>query len=355
MSVTLRKKANKDGSFSLYLDIYNNGRRSYEFMPELKLFKPSNAIERQANKDKIDLAKRIEIKRAQELAASDYQIASENGKKVNIVNWMQSFVDRYTKKDKRNMQGALNRFRDFLMAEKKQGLVFGHLTELIISDFQDYLRSVCSGEGSSSYFYRFKKMVKQAYRQKIIPTNPAAEIRTVKGEPRKRDILTLEEIQQLASTPTESDQVKRAALFSLVTGLRWTEIKAAKWQDISMSGKYIDVFQGKGEKYKRINLNDTALALIGEPGKPDQQIFSLPTANGANKTLAALVKRAGIDKHITWHCLRHSFGTNLVFTGSDVTTASVLLGHSSLKHTQRYVKTANELRVRATDKLNINL
>jgi site-specific recombinase XerD len=52
---------------------------------------------------------------------------------------------------------------------------------------------------------------------------------------------------------------------------------------------------------------------------------------------------------------RHSFGTNLIFLGADVIVASSLLGHSTLRHTQRYLRAANELKQRATDKLNIEV
>ena len=84
-------------------------------------------------------------------------------------------------------------------------------------------------------------------------------------------------------------------------------------------------------------------------------VFDLPTANGANKTLKAWVKRAGITKKITWHNARHSFGTNIVYHGAATSTASSLLGHSSMKYTQRYVNAANDLKERSTDKLNIEL
>lgn len=355
MSVKLRKKSNKDGTTSLYLDIYHDGSRRYEFLHQLKLHPPKTAIDREANRSNLDLAKRIAVSRAQELAAGDYRVVRYDGRKMEVVSWMQSFIDSYKKKDKRNLQGALNRFSDFLAMEKKTGMRFGELTEVVISDFQDYLRARCTGEGSSSYFYRFKKMIRQAFRQKVIPTNPASEVRTVKGEARKRDILTLDEIQLLAITSNESPMVKSSALFSLVTGLRWAEVYALRWKDISMSSRQMVVFQGKGEKYKRVNLNDTAVSLIGTPGDPDDKVFLLPSANGANKTLRAMVRRAGIDKYITWHCLRHSFGTNLVYVGTDISVVGDLMGHSSLKHTPRYIKASNELKERATDKLNINL
>jgi site-specific recombinase XerD len=116
----------------------------------------------------------------------------------------------------------------------------------------------------------------------------------------------------------------------------------------------MNIEQSKTERAVNINLNSTALKLLEQGAKLNDLVFDLPTANGANKSLKAWVKRAGIEKKITWHNARHSFGTNLIFHGADVTTASTLLGHSTLKHTQRYVTAAKELREKATDTLNFD-
>lgn len=355
MSVILRKRKNSDGTTSLLLDIYDKGNRSYEFLKHLQLSKPSNHLDRQKNKENLQLAVKIATKRAQDLSASNYNMASETGKSTIVTEWMQSFVDNYKKKDKGNMQGALNRFKDFLIEEKKQGLTFGELTELIIEDFRDELSAKSKGEGASSYFARFKKMVKQAYRKKIIANNPAADVSRPKGTAKKKDNLTLDEIKLLAKTKTESDQVRRAFLFSCVTGLRWIDVSNLTWENINVKNMVMTISQSKTEREVTINLNDTAIKLIGDPDKSNELVFTLPTANGANKTLKAWVKRAGIKKKITFHNARHSFGTNLIFHGADVTTAKDLLGHTSLRHTQRYVTAARELKERATDKLNLDL
>lgn len=77
-----------------------------------------------------------------------------------MIEWMLSSVDHYKKKDKRNLQGTLNRFKFFLEEEKKGYLPFGRLSELLITEFQDYLQARSWGEGASSYFNRFKNMIK---------------------------------------------------------------------------------------------------------------------------------------------------------------------------------------------------
>lgn len=225
------------------------------------------------------------------------------------------------------------------------------MTPLRIEDFIEYLEAISTGEGAASYFNRFKKMVKQAYRKNLIKVNPIDSVeRKLKGKAKKKDILTLPEIKKLADTPTESSEIRRAFLFSLVTGLRWIDVKNLKWNNIRMDTKEMNVVQSKTDENVSTPLNITAIKLLQEQGKKDDHVFTLPSANGANKTVKAWVKRAKIDKAITWHNARHSFGTNLIFNEVDVLTASSLLGHTSMKHTQRYVKASQEMKEAATDK-----
>jgi len=140
-----------------------------------------------------------------------------------------------------------------------------------------------------------------------------------------------------------------------MTGLRWCDVKALTWGHIDLDTGKMDIRQEKTGEDVSTPLNGAAIKLLGEPGKPEGYVFNLPTANGANKTIKAWVKRAKINKKITWHNARHSFGTNLIYQDVDVLTASKLLGHTSLRHTQRYVDAAAEMKQKATDKLNIEL
>ena len=353
MSVTLRKRKNTDGTTSLVLDIYHDRKRKYEFLNHLQLKKPSNPADRQANKDNYDLAVKIRDKRAHELSTAAYDMPNDNGKNTKAVEWMQSFIDKYKLKDKRNLQGALNRFKDFL--GKEVNLTFDKIKSQTVEDYRDYLKQTSKGEGAASYYARFKKMLKAAYKEKLINRNPADDVEKKKlPGARRKDVLTLEEIQKLAKTPTESEfDVKNAFLFCTVTGLRWADVSILTWGDIN--GREMTVHQVKTGIDVFVNLNDTALKLLGRRGKPSVRVFNLGTADGSNKTLKAWVKRAGISKKITWHNGRHSFGTNLISQGEDVLTVSSMLGHSTLKYTQRYVTASRELKNKASDKLNFDL
>lgn len=356
MSVKLRKRKNADGTVSLRLDIYKDGRRIIETLKHLQLAKPSNIADRESNKEKIQQAEAIAVKRAAELEANNYDMEPDLGKKTIITIWMQSFVDSYTKKDKRTLQSVLNKFSKFLSEEKKPNLTFSELKPLLIEDFIEYLERDSIGEGARSYYNRFKKMVRYAYRRRILKNNVMDFVeRKAKGKARKKDILTQEELKLLAETPINSEEIKRAFLFTCVTGLRWCDIKEMRWKNINLNEKMLYMIQSKTEEDVAIPLNDTALKLLGKPDKPALKVFNLPSSNGCNKTLKAWVLRAGIEKNIRWHNGRHSFGTNLILNEVDVLTASKLLGHNSLRHTQRYVNTAAEMKQKATNKINIDL
>jgi site-specific recombinase XerD len=65
------------------------------------------------------------------------------------------------------------------------------------------------------------------------------------------------------------------------------------------------------------------------------------------KALNRWVKRAGINKHITWHCARHSFAVNILNNGANIKTVASLLGHSGLRHTEKYTRAVDSLKQQA--------
>lgn len=356
MSVKLRKRKNADGTTSLRLDIYKDGKRIIETLKHLQLEKPSNLAVKEYNKERLHQAQSIAVKRAAELEANNYDMEIDLGKKTIVTIWMQSYVNSYTKKDKRSMQSVLNKFSKFLIEIRKPHLTFSELQPLMIEDFVEYLEKDSIGEGARSYFNRFKKMIRHSYRRRIMKNNVLDFVeRKATGKARKKDILTLDELKLLSETPINSLEIKRAFLITCVTGLRWCDIKELKWKNINLKDRMLSLTQSKTREEVSVPLNDTAIKLLGTPDKLLLKIFTLPSSTGCNKTLKAWVERAGIQKHITWHNGRHSFGTNLIFNNVDILTTSKLLGHNSLRHTQRYVNIAAEMKEKATNKINIDL
>ncbi len=353
MSVFIRTREKKNGEKTLRLVIYHNRKRRYETLRNMVLLKENNPKNRELNKDTMRQAEKIRLQYAAKLDANEYDVPYESGRKTIVIDWFQSFIDKYTKTDKRNLLGALNKFKSFLEQRNKLHLTFSELNVPTIEAFMEYLENTGSGEGPISYYNRFKKVIRNAIKNKLIKENIFAFVeKKIRGRAKEKDILLIEEIEQLLKTPIKNLEVKKAFIFSTITGLRWCDIKKLEWSNIDSKVEYLRVCQSKTNLPVFIPLNETASLILRQCNRESNFPFNLPSANGANKILKSWIKRAGITKKITWHNARHSFGTNLILMDTNIITTSQLMGHTSLKHTQRYVHLASQLKERATDKLN---
>jgi integrase/recombinase XerD len=347
MSITLRKKPLSDGRLSLYLDVYTEAGRKKEFL-KLYLFKrPKDELERQHNKDTLQLAQNIRSKRDLQISSQEHGFEPAFKKKVNFLEYYEEYVHKYSKKNLRTVQGSLRYFKAFA---GKDYLKPNEVTEQLCIDFKEYLSQHLNGETPATYFSKFKQMLKQAAREKIFAASPALEVTNKgNGDSVKKDVLSIDDIQALASAHCGNSEVKRAFLFACVTGLRFCDIVALRWGNINAGSLKIN--QAKTSRSVITNLNPTAKKLLGEPSKATEAVFSLPSHTAVLKALRHWAQRAGLQKHVTFHVARHSFATNLVIFDSDINTVSNLLGHTSLKHTQKYLRVVEALKEQAVNKL----
>jgi site-specific recombinase XerD len=356
-NVTLREKKLTNGNISLYLDIYRDGVRSYEF---LKLYindKARTPIDRQSNKETFELAEKIRTERESELNHSIFGQIAPGKQKVLFIGYADHYIEAYTKKDIRMVRASIERFKLFMIESypkvKLSTLKLSQIDKQIIIGYVEYLKNHSIGEGAHSYLQRFKKVLKHAVDTGIIKESPANEVACKVDESLKKDILSNEEIITLAKTPCNSPNIKKAFIFSCCTGLRFCDIIALKYSDIDFSTGKMKIDQQKTGKMVNIDLNTTARKILGEPGSPNEFVFELPTFQACTKTVQAWVSRAKIEKHITWHCARHSFAVNLLTSPQrpDIKTVSSTLGHTTLKHTEKYTRVVDELKKKAVNAL----
>jgi site-specific recombinase XerD len=349
MAVKLRKKALANGKLSLYLDLYNGEERKYEFL-KLYLYKrPKDDLEKQHNKAVTQTAENIRAKRELQAGAEQNGVAPALKQKVNFFEYMQRYIDRYTKKDIRMIRYTLRYLKEFAATDY---LSTKAVTENFCRDFRLWMddHPNLTGETPYDFFAKFKKVLKQAVRDGIFQANPAQDVPNKKPEiDVRKDILSVEEIQALARAQCSNEQVKRAFLLACNTGLRYSDVKELRWKHYQ-EGR-LRIVQAKTQKPVIINLNASAQRILGEPGKPDELIFTLPSHTGISKSLRVWKERAGLTKTITFHCARHSFATNLIIFGADVSSASALLGHTSFDHTQKYVRIVEALKQDAVNRL----
>lgn len=355
MGVTLRQRKGATG-ITFLLDINHKGERWYEPIKGYKLTHAANPLDKQNNKNILKIVENIAHQRAMDLNNDENDVKVVKGNDVLVLDWMVKYHQEYDKKDARNIEGAIKRFRSFLEEKEIKDLTFKKIDELLIESFVDYLQSKSIGSGAMSYFKRFKKILLHAYRTKMMKTNILDFVtKKPKGKVLKKDFLTLEEIETLINTPTNASEVKRAFLFSCNTGMAWVDIKQLKWANIKLAGNKLEYIREKIKDRNEsvvVSLNTTALELLGDPKEKEDLVFKLPTADGANASIKDWITRAKIEKKITWHNARHSFGTNLILSGGDIYGTANVMGHSDLKNTQIYVQNAKNHTQNITDLLN---
>lgn len=327
--------------------------------------KPRTPAERQQNKETLELAMRIRAEREQEFKESMLGYRLKKDRSVNFLDYFQASINNYQKKDERMVRIALNRFKDFLqeqypMYETK--IKPEHITKDMMTQFVAYLQSRSVGEGAKSIYQRFKKVIRYAIEQDVMLKDPCAGVQCkVDDQILRKDVLSIDEIQQLINChyDNENPNVRRAFIFCLYSGLRFCDVKDLTYRNVDYSNRLLKFEQNKTKGHSAnsgvvIPLNDGLLSLIGEPptnGDKDCSIFDLPSYESCSKSVKRWVKRAGIDKHISWHCARHSFAVNILNNGANIKTVASLLGHSGLRHTEKYTRAVDKLKEEAINSL----
>jgi integrase len=197
--------------------------------------------------------------------------------------------------------------------------------------------------------------LREAYQNRLIKENPATRVKSVKSAETHRQFLTFEELQQLAKTSCELPILKKAFLFSALTGLRFSDVKALRWDNAKYSesdGWSLQFTQKKTKGAEILPVSEQAIKMLGEKMNSEIEIFdSLDYSAWNNLKLREWVMAAGITKKITFHCARHSFATLQLSMNTDIYTVSKLLGHRHLKTTEIYAKVIDKKKIEAVSKI----
>ena len=325
--------------------------------------KPRTPIERQQNKETLELATKIRAEREQQFKESMLGYRLKKDRNINFLDYYQAYIDSYTKKDLRMIKIALNRFKDFLK-EQYPLYEFGIKPDLITKDmmerFVEYLQSRSVGEGAKSIYQRFKKVVRYAIDHEVMLKDPCkGVVCKVDDQILRKDVRSMDEIQSLIQChyDNENPNVRRAFILCLYCGLRFCDVKDLTYKNIDYTNRLLKFEQNKTKGHSAhsgvvIPLNDGLLSLIGEvPDDLNTSIFNLPSYESCCKSVKRWVKRAGINKHISWHCARHSFAVNILNNGANIKIVASLLGHSGLKHTEKYTRAVDKLKSEAINSL----
>lgn len=361
MGITLFKRKLKGGKYSLYLNIYYNGKRKKEALG-LILEAGKDRKTQKANNQKLNIARTILIKR--ELDYLKFRIFGKELQKenmtathdsqTNLIKIFRLYVNNYNKSDKRLVDASLNH----LCKYASSGIIFAEqVNKRFCSGFLDYLFNNLHGNTPSHYFKKFKQFLNYCVEEGFLAINPAVTMHAPQCNAVTKSILTAEEITLLAKTPCNNKEVKRAFLFACHSGLRWCDITRLRYSNIDFSSHILTMTQKKVSSHSsqavlHLNLNSSALRMIGNPPiNRERQVFDLPTYDYTLKSIKEWTIKAGIKKHISFHCARHTFITLLMSNGTGIKIAAAIAGHSSTRHTEKYIHIIDKQKQEAVDKL----
>ena len=345
-TVQLREKPLASGNKSLYLDIYNEGKREYVFL-KLKILKGVSTEIRIKNKETQLTAEAIRNKYEKELIAGTHVIKTKHALNNSFLNYFKTYRDGYTKKNLRVIHAVYGVFTKFLSSDD---ISFNQITPKLLYEFKEYLEKNYNGETPSDYLSKFKAVIKHAMREDYFLKDPSLGISIKRKAKITKAVLTPEEIQKLAEHKCGSEVVKKAFLFSCFSGLRFCDVKRLRF-DKHFKGNNIQIIQSKTGSEVTIPISDNIKTILKDYNNRKGLVFNLPSSEATNKDIEHWVKRAEIGKKITYHCARHSYGTNLSFYGNDLLAISNLLGHTDLRQTQLYVRIADSQKEMAINKL----
>ena len=358
--VKLREKRLSNGGMSLYLDIYRNGKRHKEYL-KLYLIDAKTPAEKEQNRQTLATAQAIKSKRLIEIQNGEYSFTRQFKDDTPFLEYFREMVEeRKKRKDSKGNYGNWHSCLRYLEMYCDESTTFRNVTPEFILGFKEFLNNVekdthkrvhprmerdlfqgLSQNSKLSYFNKLRACINHAFNNRIMPYNPLVGIEGFKAAEVKRDYLTLEEIKKLAATPCRYPALKRAFLFSCLTGLRKSDIQKITWGDVQKFGDFTRIiFKQKktgGQEY--LDITPQAEKYLGKRGNPEDRVFSGFTYGSFTSVeLQRWCMAAGMYKELTFHCGRHTFAVLMLDLGADIYTVSKLLGHRELSTTQIYAK-----------------
>lgn len=386
--VRIRFKDLTNGNKSIYLDIYQDGKRSYEFL-KLYIVPEINQKAKQANEKTLVAAQAIKSQRVLDITNGRAGIDKDYGNLL-LLDWMRSFQSSRIKTGQslrraEQIGSAIKHIEAFNDGRK---IKMRDVDEKYCKSFIDYLmgaksRTATKNEkplsrtSAHSYFIVLASALKEAQRQKIIPINPvnnlgAEDLKRLKTDGKEVGYLTIEEVRALIDCKYQEQNkiLRQAFLFACFTGFRISDIRSLRWGEIkNVEGNYfVRKKMKKTQSYIDLPLPEQSLYWLPNRESKQDSDFVFPTAGKwsreklqdtlpktqwcVNTELRRWAKKAGLKTHITFHMSRHTYATTLITLGADLFTVQKLLGHKSIQTTQIYAELVGKKKRDAVNLLN---
>ena len=364
--VRIRYKNLANGNKSIYLDIYQNGKRVYEF---LKLYLiPENSSEAKIqNENTLVAANAIKSQRIIELTNDVAGIRNNGHKaKMRLTDYMIVYRDTQYAKGRHSVKpwvaatvNVINEWRPNTTLREVDKQWCEEFIAWMLNDYVTYKGTKPTRSTVACYLRCIRSAFNLAVDSDIVAVNPVYRVKSdiFQLPESKREFLTVEEVKKLIDTPIKNnhEQLKSAFLFSCFCGLRISDVCKLTWMNIVRENNQcrIEIMMTKTKQPLYLPLNKQAMRWLPQRGDAqiDEKVF--PKVSRVHcEVLTKWAKSAGITKHVTYHVSRHTFATMALTMGADLYTTSKLLGHKNVNTTQIYAKIVNRKKEEAVSLLD---
>ena len=358
--IRLRRKRIQSGE-SLYLDSYFKGKRRYEFL-RLYLIPERTKADKLKNEQTLRLANTIKSKRLVELFNNKYGFSNEKPE-VNLIQYIRLVMENKERQGKIGIKSTFETLIYHLTKYRGTRILLSDLDDRYTQGFVLYLSTAISRTSGKTLktssqhniYTSLKTIVHQAIKDDLLTTDPTKSIDPPRMILPHKEFLTEEELKRLIQTPCSKEIVKRSFLFCCFTGLRISDVRELTWKKVIFEeqGVHINYRQKKTKIENYVPLSENAISVL--PPKDDKSdsdpVFLLPQETTIRKTLKEWMTNAKIDKHITFHCSRHTCATLLLNSGVDIYTVKEILGHTDIGTTMKYTKVIDKTKRIAVNKI----
>jgi site-specific recombinase XerD len=360
--VAVRQRAIRNNRISLYLDYYPAVRNPEtmqmsrrEYLGIYIYSHPKNEMEREFNNDMLNKAEAIRCIRVQSLINEEFGFLDKHKMKMDFLAY---FLKMARNKDQKWLIVYAHFFK-FVQGK----CTFGEVNVDLCKKFRIYLLSAhqlkrtqlkVSVNSASGYYSTFRGLLKITYRDKLIRENINDFLDKIETDDVKKEYLALDEVKQLAATPCDISVLKAASLFSCLTGLRISDILNLKWEDFEIApdqGHCLRIRTQKTKTEAMLPVSEEAYELCGTPDTG--KVFKGLQRSMVNYPLKIWLQKAGIKKHITFHCFRHSYATLQIAAGTDIYTVSKMMTHRNVSTTQIYAELVNAKKRESANKISL--
>ena len=373
--VTLRSKEMQNGGKSLYLDYSVDGIRHKEYL-HMYIVPERTKIDRLQNVETMKTAQAMKAKKIVDLQNGVAGFRTKRKKDVLLLDYLEQQKDSYAKQGKTEYSNTIGKILAWLrlygknvalrQVDKDYILDFLGFTRKGVPDIKEKDKEKKRGRKMSTkkglsdvtvhaYYQTLSTQFNNAVRDHLMERNPIHDLTAAerpKAPESERAYLTYDEVQRLVQTECGNSQVKQAFLFACFTGLRLGDIESLTWNEIKQApdgGLEVGTRQNKTQRMVYVPISGNAMKFLPERGRKNEKVFRLVSRSVIGELLNTWTKRAKIDKHISFHCSRHTYATLLLTYGADLYTVSKLLGHSDIGVTQIYAKIVDQKKQEAVN------